>query len=77
MSRSAASRIRAVRSRLKVYKANFRNFIQPDRVEALIRQDARKNASWTEAVRTGCLAKIAKVKAGKGKNSLSGIRFAE
>jgi hypothetical protein len=49
--------------------------ISYDRMIELINRDSRKNQSFLNAVETGYLAKIARVRAGKGKNTLSGIRF--
>ena len=52
------------------------NRISRDRMVTLIRRDAQRRLSFEEAVRTGYQAKIARVKAGLGKNTLSGIPFA-
>lgn len=53
------------------------NHIERDRMLRLIRQDARKATSYEEAVHTGYRAKIQRVRLGKGKNTLAGIRFSE
>lgn len=49
--------------------------VSPEDVQFHIQQDARKNASYEQAVETGYRAKIQRVKDGKGKNTLAGIRF--
>jgi len=75
MVKSAASSIRAVKSQVKVFRESSRNVIMPERMEKLIRKDARKHEAFENAVRTGYRAKIERVRLGKGKNTLIGIRF--
>ena len=62
-------------ARAKMFKQGGNHLVSQRDMVALIQQDARKHEAFENAVRTGYHAKIERVRLGKGKNTLSGIRF--